>query len=185
MQPALNKGQIPTRDTIAKPGAMWPIVWVGNLGMMKSHTCVKRTVLPSGRLMVMGLLAMRLFSTLTPSITNIDVAPVSVMASCVAIVIKFNVSCEGAQKMWLAAAANGWGRCKVTCNSRSRIQGWSLCLTARTLHINWVGYVENSVAETKCLNVYALSPAPPRRKRRPCWGSKVLESPWYTFGGRD
>ena len=42
-----------------------------------SHACIDLTFLPSGRLMVRGFVATCLFATSTPSITKMDVAPVS------------------------------------------------------------------------------------------------------------
>ena len=68
------------------------------------------TCLPSGKLIVIGFEATRLLSTSTPSIINIDVAPVSAIACCVSIVIALRDSCVGIPNRWCAAAANGCGR---------------------------------------------------------------------------
>ena len=46
-------------------------------------------------LMLKGLLAQLLLTTLVPSIMNMDVAPVSAMAWVGAIVIVFKYSCKG------------------------------------------------------------------------------------------
>ena len=54
-----------------------------------SHTCVDFTCLPSGRLIVNGFFAGHLFLASTSSMTKIDVAPVSAIASSVAIVSAF------------------------------------------------------------------------------------------------
>jgi len=48
--------------------------------------CVDLICLPSGRLIVSGFIAGRLFFTSAPFMTKIDVAPVSAIASDVAIV---------------------------------------------------------------------------------------------------
>jgi len=45
-----------------------------------SQTCVDLTFFPSGKLMMSGLVAMRLLTTSTPSIIKMDVAPVSAIA---------------------------------------------------------------------------------------------------------
>ncbi len=85
MHPALHNTLIPKSDAIAKFGTICPVNVVGSPGMLMSHICIDLTCLPSGRLIVNGFVAGRLFSTLTPSMTNMDVAPVSAMACNAAI----------------------------------------------------------------------------------------------------
>ncbi len=48
--------------------------------MVILHVCVDLTLLPSGRLIVIGLIVGFIFSMGVPSITKIDVAPVSMIA---------------------------------------------------------------------------------------------------------
>lgn len=47
---------------------------------MMSHVCVDITFLPSGRLIVIGSNVGRIFSMGGPSMTKIDVAPMSAIA---------------------------------------------------------------------------------------------------------
>ena len=86
MHPALQRGLIPMGDAIDSDGTMWPTKTVGRPGICISHTCVDWILLPSGKLIVRGDTAMRLLSTAAPSMMNMDVAPVSVIAWCLAIV---------------------------------------------------------------------------------------------------
>ncbi len=85
---------------------MCPVNMVGNQGIVMSHTCVNCIGLPSGILISKGFLAQRLFTTSTPSMIKIDVAPVLAMASVVAMVIAFKTSCEGFPNKERAAAAS-------------------------------------------------------------------------------
>ena len=73
--------------------------------ILMSHTCVDFTCLPSGRFTVNGFFAGRLFLVPTPSMTKIDVAPVSAIASSVATVSKFKYYGIGLPCTSLAAAA--------------------------------------------------------------------------------
>jgi hypothetical protein len=93
------------RDATAKWGMTCPINMVGSPGIILLHTCIDYTFLPSGMLMVIGLVAMHLLLTSTPSIIKIDVVPVSAMACRVAIVIPFIVSSVGAPNNTHAVAA--------------------------------------------------------------------------------
>jgi hypothetical protein len=63
-----------------------PVSVVGSPRMFISHTCVDWILLPSGKLIVRGDTAMRLLSMPAPSMMNMDVAPMSVIAWCFAIV---------------------------------------------------------------------------------------------------
>ncbi len=75
------------------------------------HTCVDLIFLPSGRLTVNGFVANCLFSTSTPSITKMDVAPMSATARFVAIVIALRYCGFGLPCKVLANATND-----VSCN---------------------------------------------------------------------
>ena len=80
---------------------MCPLSIMGRPGMVMSQQCVDLIFDPSGRLMVSGFFATRLFSTGVPSIIKIDVAPVSMIACdnfC-------RLSCPGALKRARAVAA--------------------------------------------------------------------------------
>ena len=74
------------------PGTMCPVNTVGKPGIVMSQMCVDVTLLPSGKLIVIGLLALRRFLMGVPFIMKIDVAPVSAIAFDVAIVIAFTHS---------------------------------------------------------------------------------------------
>ena len=67
-------------DATVKDGTMCPNKTVGNPGIIMSQTCVDLTFFPSGKLMMSGLVAMRLLTTSTPSIIKMDLAPVSAIA---------------------------------------------------------------------------------------------------------
>ncbi len=73
------------------------------------HTCIDLIFLPSGRLMVSGFVANLLFSTSTPSITKLDVAPISATASFIAIVIALRYCSFGLLYKICANAANDVG----------------------------------------------------------------------------
>ena len=90
---------------MAKCGTMCPVNVVGSPGISMSHMCVDLICLPSGRLIVSGFIAGRLFFTSAPSMIKIDVAPVSAIASDVAIVIAFRYCVEGLPNILLAVAA--------------------------------------------------------------------------------
>jgi len=57
-----------------------------------SHMCVDDTLLPSGKLIVIGLFVVRRFLTGVPFMMHIEVAPVSAIACVGAIVIAFAYS---------------------------------------------------------------------------------------------
>ena len=80
---------MPMRDAIVIPGTMCPVNTVERPGILMSQMCVGVTLLPSGRLIVIGSLVRRRFLTGVPFIMNIEVAPVSAMACVGAIVIVF------------------------------------------------------------------------------------------------
>jgi hypothetical protein len=80
VHPALHNTLILKSDAIAKFGTICPVNVVGSPGMLMLYICVDSTCQPSRRLIVNGFVARRLFSMTTPSMTNMDVAPVSAMA---------------------------------------------------------------------------------------------------------
>ncbi len=94
---------------MAKFGTMCPVNVVNSPGILMSHMCDDLICLPSGRLIISGFNAGRLFFTSAPSMTKIDVAPVSAIASDVAIVIAFRYCVEGLPNILLAVAAIGVG----------------------------------------------------------------------------
>ena len=71
------------------PGTMCPVNTVGRPDIFMSQMCVDVTLLPSGKLIVIGLLDLRIFLTGVPFMMNIEVAPVSAIACDLAIVIAF------------------------------------------------------------------------------------------------
>ncbi len=73
--------------------------------MSISQMCIDFTCLPPGRLIVSGFVAGLLFFTSNPSMTNIKVAPVSVMACEAAIVRAFKYCGMGLPNIHLAVSA--------------------------------------------------------------------------------
>jgi len=94
---------------MAKCGTMCPVNVVGSPGISMSHMCVDLICQPSGRLIVSCFNAGRLFFTSAPSMTKIDVAPVSAIASFVAIVIAFRYCVDVLPNNLLAVAASDVG----------------------------------------------------------------------------
>ncbi len=80
LHPTLHRGWIPMSKAVFSAGMMCPVSVPGNPGIVMLHTCINFTFLPSGRFTVRGFVAMHLFTTSTPSITKMDVAPVSATA---------------------------------------------------------------------------------------------------------
>ncbi len=79
LHPTLHRGRIPISEAVFSAGMMCPVSVPGNPGIVMLHTCIDFTFLPSGRFTVRGFVAVCLFTTSTPSITKMDVAPVSAM----------------------------------------------------------------------------------------------------------
>jgi hypothetical protein len=98
----------------AKSGTMCPVRSVIRLRMAMSHMCVDCTLCPSGRLIVNGLDATHLFTTSTPSMINMDVAPGSPIACNVMIVMAFKALCEVGPKNARVAVAHACGLCVRT-----------------------------------------------------------------------
>ena len=115
VQPASHNGRIPINDAIARCGTMCPVKTCGKPGIVISHTCVDLTFLPSGKLIVSGFVAGLLFTTSTPSIIKIDVAPVSAIACVVAIAMALRYSDVCFPKILRAAAASDVGMASETC----------------------------------------------------------------------
>ncbi len=86
LHPALQSGLMLMSEAIVNDGTICPVSVVGSPGMFISHTCVDWILLSSSKLIVRGDTAMRLLSTAAPSMMNMDVAPVSAIAWCFAIV---------------------------------------------------------------------------------------------------
>ncbi len=102
LQPTLHRGQMQISKAIFRSGMMCPVRVIGNPGIFMSHTCVNLTFLPSGRLTVKDFVANRLFSTSTPSITKMGIAPVSATARFVATVIALRYCSFGLPYLVLA-----------------------------------------------------------------------------------
>ncbi len=77
--------------------------------MSISQIRVDLTCLPSGRLIVSGFVAGLLFFTSTPSMTNIEVAPVSAIACEAAIIREFKYCGMGLPNIRLAVSASDVG----------------------------------------------------------------------------
>ena len=99
---------------MAKCGTMCPVNVLGSPWISMSHMCVDLICLPSGRLIVSGFNAGRLFFMSAPSMTKIDVAPVSAIASDVAIVIAFRYCVEGLPNILLAVPSSDVGGRRVS-----------------------------------------------------------------------
>jgi hypothetical protein len=96
LHPALHSTLIPIKDAMDSLGTTCPTKTVGSPGMVMSHVWVDLTLLPSGKFMVSGWIAGQRFWMGVPSITKIDVAPVSAIACNVAIVIALRYCGKGA-----------------------------------------------------------------------------------------
>ncbi len=94
---------------MAKFGTMCPVSVVGRPGMLISQICVGLICLPSSRLIVSGFVAGLLFFTSTPSMTNIEVAPVFAIACEVAIVRAFKYCGMGLPNIHFAVSASDVG----------------------------------------------------------------------------
>ena len=101
LHPALHSKRTPISEAIERLGTMCPVSTTGSPGIVTSQQCDDLIFEPSGRLMVSGFVAIRLFSTGVPSMIKIAVAPVSMMACdnfC-------RLLCPGAPKRARAVAA--------------------------------------------------------------------------------
>ncbi len=161
LHPALHSTLIPIKDAMDSLGTTCPTKTVGSLGMVMSHVCVDLTLLPSGKCVVSGWIAGRRFWMGVPSITKIEVAPVSAITCDVAIVIALRYCGKGAPNRCHAAAASFCHMivfAKVV-SDESVVQFevmivlWSSTTFIGTLII-WVGSKEN--VETKWLHLCAI-----------------------------
>jgi hypothetical protein len=169
LHPALHSTLIPIKDDMDSLGTTCPTNTVGSPGMVMLQVCVDLTLLPSGKFMVSGCIAGHRFWTGVPSITKIEVAPISAIACDVAIVIALRYCGKGAPNRCRAAAA-------IFCLTIifAKVVGKELVvqfevtivLSSSTTFIVtlmiWVGSEEN--AETKWLHLCAIMfSAPPCR----------------------
>ncbi len=113
LHPALHTGQIPIREAIFNDGTMCPVNVCGSPGILMSQTWVDRIVVPSGKFILSGLVAIRLLSTSALSMMNIAVAPVLAMALFAAMVSAFKYCSIGVPNMVHAVAAIK-GRCRAS-----------------------------------------------------------------------
>ena len=103
--PALHSTLIPIKDAIDNLGTTCPTNIIGSPGIVMSHVCVDFTFVPSGRFIVSGRIAGWRFLQGVPSMMNIEVAPVSAIASDVAMVNALRYCGFGAPNRSLAVAA--------------------------------------------------------------------------------
>ena len=119
------------RDAIVMPGTMYPVNTVGRPGIFMSQMCVDDTLLPSGKLIVIGLFVVRRFLTGVPFMINIEVAPVLAMACVGAIMIAFVYSnflyCVLQLDVIIIALSSSCGASAAS---------WRI-------HLNWVEYNED------------------------------------------
>ena len=133
------------------PGTMYPVSTVGRPGIFMSYMCVDVTLLPSGKLIVIGLFVVRRFLTGVPFMMHIEVAPVSAIACAGAIVIAF------AHSNFLY----------FVLQSDVIIIASSLCganAASWRIHLNWVGYNED--VGQKLFNLISIFTAPHRQADR-------------------
>ena len=139
-----------------------------------SHTCDDLTFLPSGKLIVRGLSAVRLLTTSMPSMTKIEVAPVSAMACVVAIVNALRYSLVGFPRTLRAVAAidvgakigsivGRGGHCDLQFDVGTVASSSSMMEKEKYL----VGSKESMCAVTKLLNLFAISISAPNRQTCP------------------
>ncbi len=153
--PVLHSTLIPIKDAMDSFGTTCPTKTVGSPGMVMSHVCVDLTLLPSGKFMVSGWIAGQRFWTGVPSITKIEVAPVSAIACNIAILIALRFCGKGAPNRSHAAGARfclTFFFAKIV-GIASDVQ-FEVTTTFIVTLIIWVGSKEN--AETKWLHLCAI-----------------------------
>jgi hypothetical protein len=175
LHPTLHRGQIPMSKAVLRSRMMCPVSVMGNPGILMSHACVDLTFLPSGRLMVRGFVANRLFATSTLSITKMEVAPISAMAWFGAMVIALIYCGFGMPYMVLATAATDVGsRCGflrllvAKFDMTTVTSSWSAMETTLMFSVGF-----RNEAETKLLHLCAIS-TPHCQNCPGCFGSLVL-----------
>ncbi len=114
------------------------------LGIVMSHRCVDLNWLPSGKLIVNCFVAGRMFLTGVPSMMNMDVAPVSAIASNVAIIISLRYWGVGAPNRCRAVATNHGqeaGCACITCCGHTDGEQFDVVIVTSLLHTftMWVG----------------------------------------------
>jgi hypothetical protein len=105
LHPALHRTLIPINNAIVSLGTTCPTSTFGRPGIVMSHVCVNFTFVPSGRLMVSGRMAGRMFLHGVPSMMKIEVAPISAIACYVAMAIALRYCGFGAPNNCCAVAA--------------------------------------------------------------------------------
>ena len=131
------------------PGTIYPVNTIGRPGIFMSHMCVDVTLLPSVKLIVIGLFVVRRFLTGVPFMMNIEVAPVLAIACIEAIVIAFahsNFLYFVLQLDVIIIVSSS--SCGVNAAS------WRI-------HLNWVGYNED--VGQKLFNLISIFTAPHRQ----------------------
>ncbi len=120
-----------------------------------------------------GFVACLLFTTSTPSIIKIDVAPVSAIACVVAIAIALRYSDVGVPKILRAAAASDVGLASETCGGWEQgdvqLDVWTVA-SSSSMTFNeqfCVGSKVSLCAVTKSLNLFARSISAPNRQTCP------------------
>jgi hypothetical protein len=162
-------------EAFLRSGTMCPVSVMGNPGILMSHACVNLTFLPSGWLTVRGFVANRLFATSTPSITKMEVAPVSAMAWFGAMVIALIYCSFGMPYMVLATAAiNVGSRCGFWWLLVAKFDMTTVTSSSSATETTFMFSVEfRNKAETKLLHLCAVS-TPHRQNCPSCFGSLVL-----------
>ena len=183
---------MPSSDATERCGTMCPIKLVGRPGILISHVCDECTLRPSGKRIVNGRTATCLFSTSTPSITKMDVAPVSAMACDVAIVNAFRCSdvalpkrvravCAIDGRLFPKTASRRFEQLEATTvlSSSSMVEATNGVPSLVTLKQKLLGSKEEVVAETKWLHSFATHTRPfSAPNRQACVGSIVLYIPF-------
>jgi hypothetical protein len=110
--PALHSISMPINDAIVNLGTICLVKIVGRPGIVMSHMCVDFTLLPSGKLIVNGCGNGRTLLAGVPSMINMEVALVSVIAWFILIAIVLRYCWLGEPNICCAVAAKD-GRCVV------------------------------------------------------------------------
>jgi hypothetical protein len=160
---------------VLRSGMMCPVSVMGNLGIFMLHACVDLTFLPSRRLTVRGFIANCLFATSTPSISKMEVAPISATAWFGAMVIALIYCGFEMPYMVLATTATNVGSCcgfwQLLVAKFNMATITSSSSATETTFLFSVGF--RNKAETKLLHLCAIS-APHRQNCPNCFGSLVL-----------
>ncbi len=112
--PALHSTWMPINDAIVNLGTMRPVKIVGRPGIVMLHMCVGFTLLPSDKLIVNGCAEGRTLLRGVPSMINMEVASVSVIAWFVLIAIALRYCWLGEPNIChTVAAKDGRGKGSV------------------------------------------------------------------------